>query len=69
MKTVFKILFIYLRNDLPDVLHYLITTKKCDPYKLDEHGRNLIFLAVMNDKPKILTYLIKRVRLLEFYGF
>lgn len=48
------------KNDLPNVLNYLITTKKCDPFTVDEHGRTLIFLAVMNDKPKILNYLIKR---------
>lgn len=48
------------KNDYPDVLHYLITTQKCDALKTDEHGRNLIFLAVMNEKPKILRYLIKR---------
>jgi len=49
------------RNDYPDVLHYLITTQKCNVLKKDEHGRTLIFLAVMNEKPKILRYLIKRV--------
>lgn len=48
------------KHDLPDVLHYLILTKKCDPFKRDEQGRTLIFLAVINDRPKILNYLIKR---------
>ena len=55
------------RNDLPDVLHYLITTKKCDPHIKDEHNRTLVFLAVMNDKPKILNYLVKRVSFLKSY--
>jgi len=48
------------KHDLPEVLHYLILTKKCNPFKRDEQGRTLIFLAVMNDRPKILNYLIKR---------
>lgn len=49
-----------LKNDYPEVLHYLITTKKIDPFKIDEKGRTLIFLAVINDLPKILNYLVKR---------
>ncbi|RNA22779.1 hypothetical protein BpHYR1_041616, partial [Brachionus plicatilis] len=48
------------KNDFPDVLHYLISTKKYDPCILDEQGRTLIFRAVMNEKPKILSYLVKR---------
>lgn len=48
------------KNDLPDVLHYLISTKKCDPCVKDGQGRTLIFRAVMNEKPKILNYLVKR---------
>jgi hypothetical protein len=51
------------RNDYPEVLHYLITTKKCDPYTVDEQGRTLVFQAVISDLPKILNYLVKRVRL------
>jgi ankyrin repeat protein len=51
---------VVFKNDFPDVLHYLITTKKCNVLKRDEHGRTLIFLAVMNEKPKILRYLVKR---------
>lgn len=50
------------KYDYPEVLHYLITTKKCDPYQRDSSGRNLIFQAVMNERPKILSYLIRRVR-------
>ena len=49
-----------IKNDYPEVLHYLITTKKCDLYHKDEHNKSLIFLAVMYEKPKILNYLIKR---------
>lgn len=49
-----------LKNDFPEVLHYLITTKKCDPYQIDDKGRTLIFQSVINDLPKILNYLIKR---------
>lgn len=49
-----------LKNDYPEVLHYLITTKKCDPLQIDEKGRTLIFLAVINDLPKILNYLVRR---------
>lgn len=49
-----------LKNDYPEVLHYLITTKKCDPHVIDDQGRTLVFLAVINDLPKILNYLVKR---------
>lgn len=51
----------FFRNDFPEVLHYLITTNKCDPLKIDEKGRTLVFLAVVNNLPKILNYLVKRV--------
>lgn len=57
---VFSTITIF-RNDLPDVLHYLISMKKIDPYQKDAQDRTLVFLAVMNEKPKILTYLVKRV--------
>ncbi|CAF0744710.1 unnamed protein product [Brachionus calyciflorus] len=48
------------KNDLPDVLHYFISTKKIDPCIRDSQGRTLIFKAVMNEKPKLLNYLVKR---------
>ena len=49
------------RNDFPDVLHYLISTEKCDQYKKDDQNRTFVFLAVVQEKPRILKYLIKRV--------